>query len=424
MTADAPGQASPQTQQVGTARSALSVRSFRNVLLGSFIAQIGQWMRTVVLGAYVYSQTQSPLAVGVITFAQLGPMIVFPVIGGWLTDRFDERRYILLLQGLQIPALLALAWILEAPELNFGAVLVCVLAIGICNALIGPAWMSAVPSLVGPENLRAAVSLNSTQMNTARVIGPALGGVLMPIMGASGVILLNGFAFLFIIGAVYFVRFPKRVAPAGGRPGIAGSYHVMRDDPYVRRIILSIFTLALLTFTFLYQLPTIAAANFGMNVESASYGYLYACLGGGAVVGAVAMSTLLVRRDPYVNVIIGLIGVGVLLAVMAELRTPALAYPVVFILGISYQLVLISLNSSIQAHVQFSSRGQVMGLWMTALGGTVPIGILLSGVIAEAWSISLVLTYGAIVAFTVAWILRPKALRSAERRSHALGFGT
>ena len=349
-------------------------------------------MRTVVLGAYVYSQTQSPLAVGVITFAQLGPMIVFPVIGGWLTDRFDERRYILLLQGLQIPVLLALAWILEAPQLNFAAVLVCVLAIGICNALIGPAWMSAVPSLVGPENLRAAVSLNSTQMNTARVIGPALGGVLMPIMGASGVILLNGFAFLFIIVAVYFI--------------------------------LSIFTLALLTFTFLYQLPTIAAANFGMDVESASYGYLYACLGGGAVVGAVAMSTLLVRRDPYVNVIFGLIGVGVLLAVMAELRTPALAYPVVFVLGIAYQLVLISLNSSIQAHVQFSSRGQVMGLWMTALGGTVPIGILLSGVIAEAWSISLVLTYGAIVAFAVAWILRPKALRSAERRSHALGFGT
>jgi predicted MFS family arabinose efflux permease len=380
-------------------------------------------MRTVVLGAYIYSKTQSPLAVGLITFAQLGPMLVFPIVGGWLTDRFDERRYILLLQGLQIPCLLGLAWVLESPELNFGAVLAFVLAIGICNALIGPAWMSAVPALVGPENLRAAVSLNSTQMNSARVIGPALGGMLMPLIGASGVILLNGFSFLFVIGAVYFVRFPARPETDTSRPGIAGSFRVLHDDPYVRRIILSIFGLALLTFSFLYQLPSIAAANFGMDVESASYGYLYACLGGGAVVGAVAMSTVLVKRDPYINVVVGLVCVGLLLTVMVELRLPALAYPVVFLLGVSYQLVLISLNSSIQAHVQFASRGQVMGLWMTALGGTVPIGMLLAGAVAQASSISVVLAYGAVFAFAAAWVLRPPALRSAEHRSHALGFG-
>jgi len=423
LTADAPGQVtSAQQAQTGSARAALAVRSFRWVLLGSFLSQIGTWMQTVVLGAFVYDRTDSPLAVGFITFAQLGPMLFLPTVGGWLTDRLDVRKFILTLQFWQVLCVLLLAYVLEQPELNFPGVFACVLGVGLGNALIGPAWGSSVPSLVGPENLRAAVSLNSTQMNMARVIGPAIGGMLFPVIGASGVMFLNAGSFIFIMAAVFFVRFPPRRKLADGEAGISGGVRMLKADPYVRRIILSVFSLALLTFTFLYQLPTIAAANFGIDVESSAYGWLYACLGGGAVTGALALTTVLVRRDPFLVVRVGLVGVTVILGVLTFTRVHWLAYPLIFVLGISYQLVIISLNASAQTHVPLERRGHLMGLWMTALGGTVPIGMLLAGAIAQQTSISVVLAYGCVVAAIVTFVLRPNALRRAERRSHELGL--
>lgn len=381
-------------------------------------------MQTVVLGAYVYSQTDSPLAVGLITFAQLGPMLFLPTVGGWLTDRLDVRKYILTLQFWQVLCVLTLAVVLHQPQLNLPGVFACVLGVGLGNALIGPAWGSSVPSLVPPEDLRAAVSLNSTQMNLARVIGPAIGGMLFPIIGASGVIAINAACFIFIMSAVYFVRFPPRRKLADGESGIGGGIMMLKTDPYIRRIVLSMFALALLTLTFLYQMPTIAAQNFGMNVESSAYGWLYACLGGGAVSGALALSTVLVRRDPFIVVTVGLMGVTSMLALLVFARLDWMAYALVYILGISYQIVVISLNASAQTHVPLERRGHLMGLWMTAFGGTVPIGMLIAGAVAQKSSITVVIAYGCIVAAIVTWVLRPKALRKAERESNALGLGT
>jgi predicted MFS family arabinose efflux permease len=388
------------------------------------MSQIGTWMQTIVLGAFIYDRTQSPLAVGVITFAQLGPMLFLPTVGGWMTDRFDVRKFILIMQTWQVLCVLTLAYALARPELYFTGVFLCVLGVGIGNALIGPAWGSSVPSLVGPENLRAAVSLNSTQMNAARVIGPALGGILFPIIGASGVMLLNAASFVFVMTAVYLVRFPARKPGANATSGLSGGLEMMREDPFVRRIIVSVFALALFTLTFLYQLPTIAAQNFGINVESSAYGWLYACLGGGAVLGAIGLSTFLVRRDPFKVIGTGLIGVCLMLATLLFVRQTSLAYPLIFVLGISYQLVVIGLNASAQSHVPLERRGHLMGLWMTALGGMVPIGMLLAGAVAQRTSITVVIGYGLLVAICVTWRLRPSKMRQLESESTQLGLAS
>ena len=415
---------SPHLQQIGTARSALQVRAFRYVLLGSFMSQIGTWMQTIVLGAFIYDRTKSPLAVGIITFAQLGPMLFLPTVGGWMTDRFDVRKFILILQSWQVLCVITLAYVLARPELYFAGVFLCVLGVGIGNALIGPAWGSSVPSLVGPENLRAAVSLNSTQMNAARVVGPALGGILFPLIGASGVMLLNAASFIFVMTAIYFVRFPVRKPGGSPTSGLGGGIEMLREDPFVRRIISSIFALAIFTLTFLYQLPTIAGANFGIDVESPAYGWLYACLGGGAVVGAISLSTFLVRRDPFKVIRFGLIGVTAILGILIVTRQAFLAYPLIFFLGISYQLVIIALNASAQTHVPLERRGHLMGLWMTGFGGMVPIGMLLAGAVAQRTSITVVIGYGCLVAAWVTWRLRPKKMRQLEKESTQLGLAS
>jgi MFS family permease len=172
----------------------------------------------------------------------------------------------------------------------------------------------------------------------------------------------------------------------------------------------------------LYQLPTIADADFGIDVESSAYGWLYACLGGGAVVGAIGMSTFLVRRDAFKVIGFGLVGVTTILAGLLFARQPFLAYPLIFLLGISYQLVVIGLNASAQTHVPLERRGHLMGLWMTALGGTVPIGMLLAGFVAQRTSITIVIGYGCLVAALVAWRLRPSQMLVLEKESTQLGL--
>ena len=174
----------------------------------------------------------------------------------------------------------------------------------------------------------------------------------------------------------------------------------------------------------MYQLPTIAGANFGIDVESPAYGWLYACLGGGAVVGAISLSTFLVRRDPFKVIRFGLIGVTAILGILIVTRQAFLAYPLIFFLGISYQLVIIALNASAQTHVPLERRGHLMGLWMTGFGGMVPIGMLLAGAVAQRTSITVVIGYGCLVAAWVTWRLRPKKMRQLEKESTQLGLAS
>ena len=176
-TASTPSRTATAPIRPGTARAALRHRVFRRVFIGAFLSNIGTWMQNVVLGALAYDLTDSPTFVGVLLFAQLGPLLLFSLVGGLLAD--VVRPAPAAHRGVDrcracSPSLLALRRP-AATTRRASALVAIVFVIGMGQAVFGPTYSALLPVLVGREDLAGAISLNSAQMNGSRVIGPAIG---------------------------------------------------------------------------------------------------------------------------------------------------------------------------------------------------------------------------------------------------------
>src|SRR5262249_41767925 len=154
-------------------------RVFKVVFFGAFASNVGSWMQNAVLMGYAYTLTHSATYVGLIVFAQLGPLLLLSAVGGWVADVLDRKK--LLIWGSVEQALfsVALGFVVAGSNPSLTLIFLMVLAIGIGQAFYAPVYSALLPSLVERENLAAAISLNSAQMNGSRVIGPAIGGVLL-----------------------------------------------------------------------------------------------------------------------------------------------------------------------------------------------------------------------------------------------------
>lgn len=389
----------------GTVRSALGQRNFRIVFWGSFASSIGTWMQHVTLGAYALELTGSPTFLSLVLFAQLGPMLALSVVGGALADLVDRRRLLIAAQVEQLLATAALALLVARGQPSEGALLIVVAFIGIGTAIHLPTYSAVLPALVERRQLAGAVALNSTQMNVARVVGPALGGVTFAAFGAAAVFALNSVTYLFAIAALVIVRIPPVEVEPGTAVGwrrLVGGFAVARRDPLVRRCLIAMAVFSFLCLPFIGQMPTLAAQNLGIAPRSVAYGMLYTCFGVGAIVGAVSIGTFLARRSRERLVQAGLLGFAVSLAAFGLLRAPAPAYPVAVVVGFFYFATITSLSVVLQERLADAVRGRVMALWAMAFGGTIPLGHLLAGPVAEATSITLVIGYGVAAALVLA----------------------
>ena len=387
----------------GSARAALAHRPFRLVWMGSMASNVGTWMQNIALGAFAYNLTESSSYVALLGFAQLGPLLLLSIVGGLLADTIDRRWLLVGCQAEQMLLSFVLAAVVSVDNPSRTAILLCVLAIGIGNALNAPTFSAVLPQLVDRRDLVGAVSLQSVQMNLSRVIGPAIGGLILPAVGASGVFVINGITYVFAIATLLMVSIP-RPYPKYGEQGwrrLVGGFAIAKRDRLIRRCLLTIAALSFFCLPFIGLMPVLAARNLGIDVEGASYGILYACFGLGAAGGAVAVGTLLVGRDKAKAVRIGLVVFGAMLAIFGLLRTPVVAYPIVFLVGLFYFGTVTSLSSVLQEHLEEDVRGRVMALWIMGFGGTVPIGLLLFGWVAEATSVTFVVLVGAAIALAL-----------------------
>jgi MFS family permease len=391
----------------GSARAALSHRNFTIVWAGLSASNIGTWMQNFTLAAYGWELTHNAGYVGLLGFAQLGPILLLSTVGGVIADAFDRRRVMVAMQMGQLVGSLVLALLAAAGHPSTVAIFLCVLVIGVFNALNAPAMIAVIPNLVPRRDLQGAISLQSMQMNASRVVGPALAGVIYPGLGPAAVFVVNAATYLFAVAGIVIADFPTRVSvvepdPERGLRRLVSGFRIAWADRLVRRILVTMATFSFFSLSFIYLMPTLASENLGMNTRSFAYGLLFAGFALGAALGALSIGTVLVGRSKPVIVRVGLASFGVLLSVFALAREPALAYPVAFAVGLCYFAVVTSLSTILQAHLSDDVRGRVMAIWMMAFGGTVPVGVLVAGAAAEATSITAVVLAGAVVALLLA----------------------
>src|SRR3990170_1737513 len=242
----------------GSARAALSHATFRRVFIGAFLSNIGTWMQNVVLGALAYDLTKSASFIGVLLFAQLGPLLLFSLTGGVLADLVDRRRLLIGVSITQGLLSLALAWVARGDDPSRAAIVAVVFLIGVGQAVFAPTYSAVLPALVGRRDLAGAISLNSAQLNGSRVIGPVIGAALYARFGAGWVFVGNAASYLLVIWSLVTVRLPDPAPDSSGVTGLrrlGAGLAVARQNRVVGRCLLLIFLFSLLSLPFIGQMP-------------------------------------------------------------------------------------------------------------------------------------------------------------------------
>jgi MFS family permease len=396
-----------RTYKRGTAGAALRHRDFRLVWGGTFLSNIGTWMQNVLLGAFALKIGDAGY-VGLLYFAQLGPLLFLSQIGGVIADQVNRRRFLVSMQTLQMVLSFVLAGLVIVDHPSKTAIFVCVLAIGIANALNAPAMGAILPTLVPREDIPGAVSLQSVQMNLSRVIGPAIGAPLIGLFGISSVFMINAATYGFAVAGLVLARYDAHSPnPVQGKPleKVLSGVKIAWQDRLLRRIFITMFLFSFVSLMYVGLFPEVAKENFGISDPTGdTYFLLYAIWGLGAALGALTVGTFLAEHSKAVIARWSLGAFAVVLTAFAFTRSVTLAFVIAPILGFAYFLVITALSTVLQEHLDDAIRGRVMALWIMSFGGTVPIGVALGGwmVSGLGLSITVVMLLGVVVAAALA----------------------
>ncbi len=413
----------PSAGPTGTARSALRHRDFRLLLTGTFLSSIGSWMQNIVIGPYALALTVSrkhphgsASFAGTIVLAQMGPVLLFAVIGGVLANRYPRRPILLLSQTTQMISALGLALMVLYHPTKLG-LFVGVLVGGVAAALGNPAYQAILPSLVPREDLSGMVALNSAQINGSRVIGPLLMVALAPIgiradtnHGIAAAFVINAVTFLFAMFAILRVAIgptpSRREGDAEGISEMLSGYRAARRDPVAGRLLVLLFLFTAFCLPFVSHFPTMSERIFNVKSHSTTYTWLYGTWAFGAMVGALSMGTVLSHVDKRKMIRFCFLGFACALGIFANVSTRWIVFAVAFCLGAAYFGTTTAMATVMQQHLRDRDRAPIMALWFMAFGGTVPIGAKVGGALMDKWSVTGTLMIGAGVAVVLAALAR------------------
>jgi MFS family permease len=353
--------------------AALAIPNYRRYIAGQSVSLIGTWMQMAAQSWLVLSLTGSATTLGVIVALQTLPVLLLGPYGGVVADRIDKRRLMVALQVAMGVQALILGVLTITGAVRLWEIGVLAALLGLNNAFENPARQSFMLEMVGGESLRNAVTLNSVLVNVARVIGPAVAGLLIATVGEGPCFLLNAASFVAVVGSlVRLDRSAIRPSPPSGRaPG-----QLREGLRYVRRtpelgVPLAMMALAgALAYEFQVTLPVMARE--GLHVGAEGFGFMTAAMGVGAVVGGLFVASKGRTGLPTLVLAASAFGVVLLLACVApSLPTELIALALAGGASISF---MSTANSTLQLAAAPSMRGRVMALWFVAFQGSTPIG--------------------------------------------------
>ncbi|MFF7726356.1 MFS transporter [Streptomyces sp. NPDC008001] len=367
--APAPAPAKPGTRMFAS----LAVRNYRYFFFGQFISNSGTWMQFVAQDWLVFHLTGSTFAVGVTTALQFLPVLLFGLFGGVVADRYPKRRILLTTQSAMGLFAAALAVLTLTDAVVVAHVYVFAFLLGLMNVFANPAIQTFVPEMVGPERVANAVSLGAVNFQSARLLGPAVAGPLIVVIGSGWAFALNALSYVAVIASLLAVR-TSELRPAASQPREkgqirAGLRHVREHPQLLRPIVLVGFVC-----TFGFNFPTLLS-GFAYNVfdgGAKEFGFLTTAVGLGALVGALLSAR---RRSSRTVVLVATAaGFGALEA-LTSLAPGVWFFGVLMVLvGLLSVTFSTTANALVQLNTDPAMRGRVMGLYMLVYTGGTPVG--------------------------------------------------
>jgi predicted MFS family arabinose efflux permease len=367
---------------------ALVSRDFRVYYAGTLVSQVCMWMQTVTQSWLVLELTSSPFLLGLIATLQFGPVLLFSVFAGILADRLTKRNILIFTQAVQGALALTLGLLVWREHARYWTVAVMAVMWGIMSALDQPTRQSFIIELVGRQQLASAVGMNSASFNAARIIGPAVAGILIARVGLFAAFLLNALAFLVSIGAL--TRVPGRPpAPRAGTVPVLeeiaeGVAYVARTPPVWFLLGLQVIV-SFCVFNFSVYVPLLAKV---LGLGSEGFGFLMASLGIGAVTAGLSLGAI-VSREPPPELIATALGLacGGLLGLGAT-RSFWPAACLLAAVGLTGTLVVAGCNTSLQLAAPDRLRGRIMSLYTLVSGGIFPVSAFFVGSVSQAAGVS------------------------------------
>jgi MFS family permease len=392
---------------------ALGERDYRRYFAGTIVAQTGTWMQTVTQSWLVLVLTGSPFRLGLIATLQSGPILLLSIFTGVLADRITRRTLLFVTQTTQACLALALGALAWSGHARYWHVAVVAVLWGVMTAIDQPARQSMVMELVGRANVTSAVGLNSVSFNGARIVGPAVAGVLIARVGLSPGFFLNALAFVFSISML--AQIPgRRPVPRIGQATfvedmLEGIAYALRT-PAVRFVLGLQIILSFCVFNFSVYVPLLARDVLGMGAEG--FGLLMTCLGVGALAAGLSLGGLSVLPPALIAGALAVAGGGLL--GLGFTRVFWVAAFLLALTGFSGTIVMAGCNTSLQLGAPDALRGRVMSLYTLLSGGIFPIGAFWVGFISEHWGVSRAflingaIDLAALGALTLWWRLRAR----------------
>jgi predicted MFS family arabinose efflux permease len=359
-------------------------RNFRRYAIGQAISLAGFWMQSVAQGWLVFRLSGSEFALGSVAFVAYLPVLLLSPFAGVVADRLDKRRMVIVTQSLAmglafVQGLVVVTGIVTVPLVGALACLA-----GAIGAFDLPTRQSLMVELVGPEDLQSAIALNASVFNTARVVGPAIGGLIVASMGEGPCFFLNGVSYVAALWALVGMRLPRRTRATVGRAsGLRSGFAYVQHRPVVAALLGTLGAVSTLALQSNVLMPSMAERVFGRGAQG--YGVLLTAYGIGAVVTALRLASRRYSEAEHRrNLLLGLSGMATgLLAVAASPRYE-IALVGQFIAGLGMLRFTATTNTLVQTLVDDEYRGRVMGLHTVMFAGAAPLGALLLGTIAGA----------------------------------------
>nr|WP_229758685.1 MFS transporter [Peterkaempfera bronchialis] len=362
--------------------SSLRVRNYRYFFAGQVVSNTGTWMQRIAQDWLVLSLTGSPFAVGITTAMQFLPMLLLGLFGGVVADRYPKRRLLVLTQAVMGLLAAGLAVLTLAGVVTVYHVYAFAFLLGLVTVVDNPTRQAFVTEMVGPGALRNAVSLNAANFQTARLVGPAVAGLLIAAVGSGWAFGINALSFAAVIGGLLAMR-GSELHPSPVRPREKGQ---LREGlRYVRERPELIWPIVLVGFigTFGFNFPTLLSgfAYDVFHVGPGQYGLLNTAMAVGSLAGALLAAR---RRSSRLRMLVmAALGFGVLEAVTAFAPGFWLFAAMLTLVGMVGLTFNTTANASVQLATDPAMRGRVMGLFMLVFMGGTPIGSPIVGWVTE-----------------------------------------
>ncbi len=371
----------PETSR---AFSAMRHRNFQLYFGGQLISNIGTWMQIIAQSWLVYQIGHSEITLGWVAFAGALPMLVVSPFAGVVVDRFSRQKLLIMTQTGAMLLAFILAYLSFSNIVKEWHIIVLASFMGLVNAFDAPARQSFVPEMVGKEDLPNAIALNSIMFNSSRVIGPAIGGLLLVIFGAAWCFTINGISFIAVIIGLLLMKLPNlpRHTYSGSHfeQLVDGIRYTVHDHEMFALILIAlVFSVFGMSYTTI--LPAFVEKNLGMG--SMAYGWLNALTGLGAVAGAYLVARGFGSRNRGKWLIIANFSFAILMLIFGFMTS----FPVTLILAVGLGLCFIiqftTINTLLQLRVEDKYRGQVMALYSITFFGFAPFGNLAIGFLGQ-----------------------------------------